>query len=110
MSLEPDDIVCLLKFLDNNFLTDEQFDKICDLDINNKEEQLQVIRTVLVPEYYGLNEKDQRSMKKALEMCLEEKKPNLDRVFFSITMPFESDIVDWKAFFENIYKELFGEK
>ncbi|OBY76883.1 hypothetical protein BBG47_24575 [Paenibacillus sp. KS1] len=110
MSLKPDSIVSLLKFLDYDFLTDEQFDKICDLDINNQEEQLQVIRTVLVPEYYGLNEKGQQSMKKVLEMCLEEKNPNLDRVFVSITMPFKSEIVDWKAFFKNIYKELFGEK
>lgn len=72
-NLKPDSIVTLLKFLDMDFITDEQYDKICDLDINNQEEQLQVIRAVIVPGYYTLNEKDQRSTKKVLEMCLEEK-------------------------------------
>ncbi|CAH8706870.1 hypothetical protein M5W83_03070 [Paenibacillus thiaminolyticus] len=49
-------------------------------------------------------------MKKVLEMCMEDKKTNFEGVIMGLTMPFESDIVDWKAFFENIYKELFGEK
>ncbi|NGP61480.1 hypothetical protein L3476_16535 [Paenibacillus thiaminolyticus] len=108
-NLKPDMIVSLLVFLDY-FLTDEQHDKIWNLDINNQEDQLQVIRTVLVPGYYTFNEKEQRSMKKVLEMCMEDKKTNFDRVIMGLTMPFESDIVDWNAFFENIYKELFGEK
>lgn len=71
---------------------------------------MQLRTALLVPGYYTFNEKEQRSMKKVLEMCMEDKKTNFDRVIMGLTMPFESDIVDWKAFFENIYKELFGEK
>ncbi|MGG3837472.1 hypothetical protein ABEV00_10590 [Paenibacillus thiaminolyticus] len=108
-NLKPDSIVTLLKFLDMDFITDEQYDKICDLDINNQEEQLQVIRAVIVPGYYTLNEKDQRSTKKVLEMCLEEKKP-LNGIFVSISMPFDSEITNKKVFFKNIYKELFRGK
>ncbi|WP_019418923.1 hypothetical protein [Paenibacillus sp. OSY-SE] len=106
-NLKPESIVTLLKYLDMDFMSDEQYDNICDLNINDQEHQLQVIRAVIVPGYNELNERDQQSMKKVLEMCLQER-VSLNGIFVSISMPFESEIKNKRGFFQNIYEELFG--
>lgn len=107
-NLNHESIVTLLKYLDVDFLTEEQYEEICDLDINDKEQQLKVIKTVIVPGYKGLNEKDQQDMKKVLQMCLEDN-ISFTGVFVSISLPFEDDIKNKKEFFQNIQWEIFKE-
>jgi hypothetical protein len=103
-------LVTLLKYLDNDFISDEQYEIVGSLDINTLEQQNKIIRTLLIPGFEEFNKITQESIKKLLEDCLQDPKSSkdLDIIFSSISMPFENDIQDKRAFIENVYKELFG--
>ena len=104
-------IITILKYLDNDFISDEQYEIICNLDINNQEQQNQIIRTTLLPNFREFNEITQHSIKKLMEECLQDKEATLylDKLFISISMPFESEITDKRAFLQNVFEELFRE-
>lgn len=112
MRVQPIHIIVLLRYLEYDIMVSEEkknlIDLVCEKDINNEEQQLEVIRTVLVPGYYDLGEKDQQSMKKALEICIQDN-VNYDRIFMNTELPFEDEIIDKRKFFQNIYNVLFGD-
>ncbi|WP_043891210.1 hypothetical protein [Paenibacillus sp. Aloe-11] len=105
-NLRKEDIITLLKYLDFDIMAEEVCDSIYDLDINNEEQQLQVIRTAIVPAYRDFNPLEKESIKKVLGICLQED-VLLDDIFQRISFPFDNEIIDKKIFLENIYKELF---
>lgn len=112
MSVGVFSITVLLRYLEYDIMVSEEkknlIDLVCEKDINNEEQQLEVIKTVLVPGYHDLGEKDQESMKKALEICIQDN-VNYDRVFMNTELPFEDEIIDKRKFFQNIYNVLFGD-
>ncbi|MDM5281755.1 hypothetical protein QUF95_30935 [Paenibacillus silvae] len=107
-NLKPESIVTLLKYLDIDFLTEDQYEEICDLNINDEEQQLKVIKAVIVPGFNSLNDREQQSMMKVLNMCLGDN-ISFTGVFVSISLPFENEIIDKKNFFRNILKEISNE-
>lgn len=44
-----DGLITLLKYLDNDFISDGQYEIVGSLDINNLEQQNIIIKTLLVP-------------------------------------------------------------
>ena len=50
----------------------------------------------------------EKRLKAVIKLCLEDIE-SANAIFEIVSMPFENDIEDKKAFLENKYKELFGE-
>lgn len=103
---KPIGIASLLQYIDMEYMSNQEYDSICDLDINDEAQQLQVIRLAIIPGYLGCNEITQKSLKKLLELCLKEGVA-LDELFEMRSFPFENEIEDKKGFLQNLYKELF---
>lgn len=112
MRVEVFDVTVLLRYLEYDMMvTDEQrnvIDSLYEKDINDEEQQLEVIKTVLVPGYHELGEKDQEHLKKSLELCTKEK-VKYDDIFMVTELPFKDEIIDKRKFFQNIYNVLFGD-
>lgn len=56
--IKPIHILSLLKFIDIEYITYEDLDYICNMNINEELHQLQAIRYAVVPGYNELNEND----------------------------------------------------
>lgn len=105
---KPADILIVLKYIHTEYMTDEEYDKICDFDINNEKEQIEVIKTLIVPGFNEeFNDEGRIRIKRSLEISF-QKKEILDHIFEMTSMPFQAKIEDKKGFLLNIYKELFG--
>ncbi|MEY8746870.1 hypothetical protein AB9M62_47830 [Bacillales bacterium AN1005] len=87
-------------------MTKEDYDQIEDYDFNLKEDQLEIIRKLIVSrvktEYddYG-----RKRLKYVLELCINQNEREIEELF-QMSSPCD-DIVDKKGFINNIYKELF---
>ncbi|NMB95551.1 MAG: hypothetical protein GYA02_02920 [Clostridiaceae bacterium] len=102
-------LTTLLKYLDNDLLSNEQYEIIGDLNINNDEQQKKIIKAVLVPNFNEFNKITKDSIKTILEECLkgDVSESSIAKVINCISMPFSSEIEDKKTFIRNIYSELF---
>lgn len=97
----------ILKYIDINYMTDDEENSIYLLDINDEQSQKEVIQSLIVPGIKsGYSEKAISSVKEVLVMGIN----NINaatKVFQQMSFPFESDIKDKKAFLKIIYQELF---
>jgi hypothetical protein len=100
-------LISILKYIDIDYMSEEECNSIYFLDVNNTEQQKQIIRTIIVPGFKELNNTSQERLKEVLKLCLQDME-SVNVIFERVSMPFENDIEDKKAFLENIYEELFG--
>lgn len=105
-SPKPIDLLNLLRYIHTEYMTKEDYDQIEDYDFNLKEDQLEIIRKLIVSrvktEYddYG-----RKRLKYVLELCINQNEREIEELF-QMSSPCD-DIVDKKGFINNIYKELF---
>lgn len=105
---KPEDILSVLKYIHTEYMSDEEYNKICDFDINDEKEQVEVIKTLIVPGFNEeFNDEGRIKIKRAIETSIQEKEIS-DNIFEMTSMPFQTEIEDKKGFLLNIYKELFG--
>lgn len=103
-------LVSILKYIDIEYMTDEETNSIYDLDINDEKDQKKVIQNLIASSIKEeFSEDEFITAKEVLEMGIN----NIDKatkVIERMSFPFESDIEDKKAFLEIIYEELFGKE
>lgn len=105
---KPADILSVLKYIHSEYMTDEEYDKICDFDINDEKEQVEIIKTLIVPGFNEeFNDEGRIRIKRALEISIQDKEI-LNPIFEMTSMPCQTEVEDKKEFLLNIYKELFG--
>lgn len=100
----------ILKYIDIEYMTDEETNSIYDLNINDKENQKKVIQNLIVP---GIKEQYSEDAFNRAKEVLTMGINNINettKIFEQMSLPFESDIEDKKAFLEIIYEELFGKE
>lgn len=95
----------LLKFIDTEYMTKEDYDKIEDFDFNIEEDQIEIIRRLIV---IGINAQyndfELDKFRHVLGMCMDLSEKEIEELF-QIYSPCD-DILDKKGFINNIYKEL----
>lgn len=103
-------LVSILKYIDIEYMTDDEADSICDVDINNKNEQREVIRKLIVPGIKIQYSKEAFERTKDLIKFSIKNSKKTNKVFEGMSFPFEDEIGDKNDFLKTIYEELFGEK
>lgn len=97
----------ILKYIDINYMIDEESNSVYALDINDEKNQKYIIRRLIVP---GVkSDYSEWYFKRAKEVIVMgiENIETTTKIFHQMSFPFESDIVDKKTFLEIIYQELF---
>lgn len=105
-SPQPIDLLNLLRYIHTEYMSKEDYDQIEDYDFNLKEEQLVIIRKLIVErvktEY---DDQGRERLKCVLELCINQDEEVIEELF-QMSSPCD-DILDKKGFLINIYKELF---
>ena len=108
--ISVDMLASILKYMDIEYMTDEECDSIYDLDINDGEDQEAVIERVIIP---GLvREYEKNEFKEFREIILlglnKVKERNIE--FKSRSFPFKNELQDQEAFLRKIYNKLLEEE
>lgn len=97
----------ILKYIDINYMTNDESNSIYALDINDVKMQKDIIRRFIVR---GVkSDYSEEAINRAKEVLMMGIK-NVDdttRIFQQMSFPFENDIDDKKSFLKSIYQELF---
>lgn len=97
----------ILKYIDINYMTDEEINSVYTLDINDEKNQKDIIRRLIVNGVkFDYSEGAFKRAKEVIVMGIENNE-STTKIFHQMSFPFESDILDKKTFLERIYKELF---
>lgn len=102
---DVNDLVSILKFLDENFLSEEQFNEICYLNLNDVESQKLIARKVLVP---GFNEMDHKTQEHLINSLREiiDRSMDCSSVFERINTPFDFSGINQADFVEVVYEAI----
>ncbi|TKY81334.1 hypothetical protein R0L47_12970 [Pectobacterium polonicum] len=98
------DLVGLLSSLDDNVVTDEEYELIKNRNINNDIEQEDIIGVIVIPWFkeYSFDAKDK--VMQSLEFAINNS--NLDDVFNQVDFVFNCEILDKKNFLVRIKSAL----
>lgn len=103
--INPDNIISLIKFLDENFLDDNQYEETRMLNINDPEDQRVIIRKIIVPGFLSMNKITQDHLKSVVSEFLYVDK-EYQSIFDSISTPFDFSEVNFKDFVKIIREEI----
>lgn len=98
-------IISILKFLDVDLMDDEKYLEVCDLDINNSDEQDLIIDKIFIPEFYNMNSKDKEYIVNAFNFLLVNNH-DCSSVFERISSPFDLSNIDQQEFLRKIYEKI----
>lgn len=103
--VDVNDLMSIVKLLDENFLSDDLLEKIGRLNIERTEDQRILVREAIIPELLGMNEVSKNYLKGVLDNCLGQK---LDyrTVFDRISSPFEFSEIDLDDFIAVVAEEV----
>jgi hypothetical protein len=100
----------ILKYIDVDYMTDDEYNRIYELDINDEKNQREIIRRLIVPGAKAeFSEEDFKLTKEAILLSINNIESDT-KIFQQMSFPFDDDIEDKKAFLQRIYHELFEEK
>lgn len=105
-----DMLISILKYIDINYMTDDEGNGIYLLDINDEENQKEIIRKLIVPGIKSdYSEETFDRAKEVLLMGINNIEASM-KIFQQMSFPFESDMKDKRGFLKKIYQELFERK
>ena len=108
--ISVDMLVSILKYIDIEYMTDEEGDSICELDINDEEDQEEVILKLILP---GIKSEYPKSrfhvLREIIELALDKDKERKS-VLGIMSFIFEDELKDQKAFLRKIYDKLLEEE
>lgn len=96
------DLSSWLKYLDDNYISDEIADLISGLDINNEVEQERIIQIVIKPEYEALNDISKQGFDEILNLVTEAGETELEKVFASMSFSCIGEVENKLQFIRNI--------
>ncbi|MDX1694301.1 MAG: hypothetical protein R3208_11105 [Ketobacteraceae bacterium] len=103
--VDVNDLVSILKFLDESFLREEQFSEICDLNANDVDDQRKIVQRVLVPGFNEMNYQTQEHLLNSVREII-DKRMDCSSVFERVNAPFDFFNINHLAFVEVIYDEI----
>lgn len=102
---DVDHLISLLKFLDENFLEDDQFKEVGDLNIEDPKDQRVIVQKIILPGFESMNETTRNHLKKVLKHVV-GKGLDCSGVFEDINTPFDFSVINTLEFVRIIYEEI----
>jgi len=96
------DLRSWLKYLDDNYLTDENANLISQLDINILSEQRKIIEILIKPEFQEMDQTNKQNFYKILEIALNSEETKLNSVFDSMSFGYVGEVLDKVMLLKNI--------
>lgn len=87
-------------------MTDEEFTKTDELNAQDPNVLLEIIREFVIPHFRYFSSENQEKLKNSLTYYLLVDKEKLEWVFSSLYVPLEDDVA--KIFYSLVWKELYG--
>ncbi|MEJ2612280.1 MAG: hypothetical protein P8179_19995 [Candidatus Thiodiazotropha sp.] len=103
--VDVNDLVGILKFLDENFLSEEQFSEICNLNVDEMESQKLIAQKVLVPGFNEMNHQTQEHLISSLREII-DRGMDCSLVFERVNTPFDFSSINHVGFVEIVYEEI----
>ena len=96
------DLSSWLKYLDDNYISDEIADLISGLDINKEDEQKRIIHIAIKPEYEALNDISKQGFDEILKLASGASETELEKVFATMSFSCVSEVENKPQFIFNI--------
>ncbi len=96
------DLSSWLKYLDDNYISDEVADLISSFDINDENDQKKLISSAIKPEYYSMNKISKQSFDEVLSIAIEANETDLEKVFSTMSFSCAGGVIDKSQFVRNI--------
>lgn len=96
------DLSSWLKYLDDNYISDEIADLISGLDINNEDGQERIIQIAIKPEYEALNDISKQGFDEILNLATEASETELEKVFASMSFSCIGEVKNKSQFIRKI--------
>jgi hypothetical protein len=96
------DLSSWLKYLDDNYISDEIADVIDGLDINREDEQKRIIQIAIKPEYEALNDISKQGFDEILSLAIEASETELENVFAAMSFSCIGEVIKKAQFIRNI--------
>lgn len=106
---EVDDLSSLVKMFDANFVLEDEVEALSGLDPNRHEDVVEAARRLLLPEFRGWSLHARENTVALLRRCLEQPQEAFDSVFANVSLVFDDDVRDARAFMASILAVLGSE-
>ncbi len=91
-----------LKYLDDNYISDEAADLISGLDINDENDQEKIISIAIKPEYDAMNEVSKHGFDEVLSIAIEASETELEKVFEVMSFSCTGGVLNKSQFVRSI--------
>ena len=100
------DLVTLVKVFDVNYVTDEDAEKLSDLDVNHQQGVDEAVRLLLMPEFLGYTEVAQARLLHSLKSALADPQEDFGHLFDRVEFAFDEPVGDRKRFMRALLSSL----
>ncbi|MET1081252.1 MAG: hypothetical protein ABWY06_24870 [Pseudomonas sp.] len=104
----PEKLIAWLKYLDVEYLDDSVTDVLVNLKINDVADQEEIINLAMKEEVNSLGEDYRLSLLRILDEVTSYPENEAREIIGRIGMPFDEPLLDYKAFFSRVRKQLFA--
>lgn len=106
---DVDDLTSLVKVFDANFTIEDDIDELAGLDPNRHEDVVEAARRLLLPEFRNWSLQAREGTVALLRRCLERQEESFDSVFGNLSLVFDDDVRDARAFMASLLSVLASE-
>ena len=99
-------LLSILVALDDNIVTDEEYELTKNWDINEEDGFDQYLKVILIPYFLEYSLDDKERIMKAIEFSINGDSKDLNRIFSKLTFVFDYEIKDKKEFLIRLKKGL----
>lgn len=100
------DVVTLVKVFDVNYVTNEDSEKLCGLDINEERGVREAVRRLLLPEFLGYTEAAQARLLNSLQSSLADLEEDFSYLFDRIEFAFDEPIREKRHFMQALLRSI----
>ncbi len=104
-NVNVNDIASLLKFLDEDFLDDEVYMDVCNLNLHDRDDLRELVKKVIVPGFLEMNDATQSYLRLVLLECM-KREFDVGLVSERISSFFDFEDINFKLFIALINEEI----
>lgn len=107
---EVDDLTSLINVFDANFVVEDDIEALSGLDPNRCEDVVEAAKRLLLPEFRGWRLQARQNAIALLRRCLDDPQESFDSVFENVSLVFDDDVRDARAFMASLLAALASEE